>query len=95
MKTKNNQTKGTAADNMKLPIFRNGDRVRIDVAKIKKRKLYTSLADPYKNFVDQNKDTVFTIQRISDTIVTFRENSAFLFWVGDLIKVKDEDIKGE
>lgn len=62
----------------------NGDLVKINIEAVKARQNYDKMSEKYKEFVDENKDTVFTAFVESDNLISFKENRAWLFWSGDL-----------
>ena len=65
------------------------DKVRLNVEKIKSRKDYPRMQKEYQKFIDENKDTVFTVhyEKEKSNCVTFVEDNTWLFWIGDLRKV--------
>lgn len=82
-------------DKLSLPKqFQEGDKVKLDVEKIKRRKDYERLNPRYKEFVESNADTVFTAHLERETLISLKEQPEWLFWSGSLIKVKEE-IDGE
>lgn len=94
--------KEAGLDKLSLPKqFSEGDRVRLDVEKITSRKDYEQLNQKYREFVESNRDTVFTAHLERDTLISFVEQPEWLFWSGVLIKAKgendgkDEEIKSE
>lgn len=64
-----------------------GDKVRLNVTRIKSRKGYAKLTEAYKAFVDVSKDEVFTAHVEMKNMVSFVEEPRWLFWSGDLVKV--------
>lgn len=75
--------------NNKTPI-KDGDKVKLNIKSIKSHPDYFSLSDEYKNFIDENKDTIFTVNSENNrlkSIVGLVEEPCWLFWVGDLIKI--------
>lgn len=82
-------------DKLSLPKqFQEGDKVKLDMEKIKRRKDYERLNPRYKEFVESNADTVFTAHLERETLISLKEQPEWLFWSGSLIKVKEE-IDGE
>ena len=78
-------------DKLSLPKqFQEGDKVKLDVEKIKRRKDYERLNPRYKEFVESNADTVFTAHLERETLISLKEQPEWLFWSGSLIKVKEE-----
>lgn len=87
--------KEAGLDKLSLPKqFQEGDKVKLDVEKIKRRKDYERLNPRYKEFVESNADTVFTAHLERETLISLKEQPEWLFWSGSLIKVKEE-IDGE
>ena len=87
--------KEAGLDKLSLPKhFQEGDRVKLDVEKIKRRKDYEKLNPRYKEFVESNADTIFTAHLERETLISLKEQPEWLFWSGSLIKVK-EDADGE
>lgn len=68
-----------------------GDKVRIDLEKVKARKNHDKMSANYKEFVENNADKVFTAHVERPNLISFVEAPAWLFWSGDLIKVGDEN----
>ena len=66
-----------------------GEKIKLDIDKIKERKNYEIMSDEYKEFVDKNTDTVFTAHVERPTLISLNEEPKWLFWCGDLIKVKE------
>lgn len=80
----------------RLNKFLEGDKVKIDVKQIKNRREWSdgSLREDYKKFVEDNIDTIFTIQFDENhgkesVIVCFQEDPKWLWWQDDLIKEKE------
>lgn len=73
--------------------FKDGDRVRLDVDRIVKRGDYVKTQPEYQNFVESNRDTVFTVRLYRkredgfSALIELVENPTWLFWYGDLVKV--------
>lgn len=83
--------KEAGLDKLSLPKqFQEGDRVKLDVEKIKGYKDYEKMNPKYKEFVESNADTVFTAHPERETLVSLKEQPEWLFWSGNLIKVKVE-----
>lgn len=83
--------KEAGLDKLSLPKqFNEGDRVKLDVEKITSRKDYERLNPKYREFVESNRDTVFTAHLERDTLISFVEQPEWLFWSGILIKVEEE-----
>lgn len=83
--------KEAGLDKLSLPKqFNEGDRVKLDVEEITSRKDYERLNPKYREFVESNRDTVFTAHLERDTLISFVEQPEWLFWSGILIKVEEE-----
>ena len=83
-----------AADNNHL--IKEGEKVRLDVKKITGRNDWKTLTERYRAFVMDNAKTVFTVkyeEKYGDkpSLVTFAEDSTWLWWVGDLIRLEGND----
>lgn len=84
--------KEAGLDKLSLPKqFNEGDKVKLDVEKIKARKDYENMNPRYKEFVETNPDTVFTVHLERETLISLAEQPEWLFWSGSLIKVKDDN----
>lgn len=70
--------------------FQEGDKVLLDIEKIKARKNYDRMSENYKAFVESNEGVVFTAHVERDNLISMKEAPAWLFWSGDLIKVETE-----
>lgn len=83
--------KEAGLDKLTLPKqFQEDDRVKLDVEKIKERKDYEKMNPRYKEFVESNADTVFTVHLERETLISLKERPEWLFWSGSLIKVNEE-----
>lgn len=83
--------KEAGLDKVSLPKqFQEGDKVKLDVEKIKQRKDYEKMNPRYKEFVESNADTVFTAHLERETLISLAEQPEWLFWSGSLIKVKEK-----
>ena len=74
----------------KLDII-NGDKVYINVKRIKGYKDYNKRQEKYKEWLEENKDKIFTAKLYDEqkTIYELEEDKTWHFWGGDLIKVRD------
>ena len=72
-----------------------GEPVMLNVEAIKARDNYVNMSASYQKFVEENGDKVFTAHIDDDGIVTFVEDSTWLFWSGDLIKVSTDNKNAE
>lgn len=83
--------KEAGLDKVSLPKqFQEGDKVKLDVEKIKRRKDYEKMNPRYKEFVESNADTAFTAHLERETLISLAEQPEWLFWSGSLIKVKEK-----
>ena len=77
--------------------FENGYKVKLNVTSLKADADYERKVPEYRQFIDDNADTVFTVQTEekykATTLVSFVEAPRWLWWIGDLIKI-EEDIDG-
>lgn len=64
-----------------------GEKVKLNTELIKARKNYPRMAERYREFVEQNEDTVFTAHVERENMISMVEELRWLFWSGDLIKV--------
>jgi hypothetical protein len=67
------------------------EKVKLNVENLKARQNYARMSDTYKEFIDANIDTVFTAHVERPTLISLKEEPKWLFWCGDLIKVKEEE----
>lgn len=71
-----------------------GDQVRIDVDRIVNRKDYARTTEEYRAFVESSRDRVFTARLYRkredgfSAIIELAEEPRWLFWYGDLVRVK-------
>lgn len=87
--------KEAGLDKLSLPKqFQEGDKVKLDVDKIMKRKDYEKMNPKYKEFVESSAGKVFTVHLERETLISLNEQPEWLFWSGSLIKVKG-DTDGE
>lgn len=71
--------------------FEEGEKVRLNIERIKARKNYDKMADAYKEFVDASEDVVFTAHVERENMISLVEEPKWLFWSGDLEKVPQDD----
>lgn len=77
----------------KSPInISSGDKVKINFEQISKRPDYPKMSANYREFIETNKDKVFTAgtglsQGKARNLLSFVEDDTWLFWTGDLIKI--------
>lgn len=73
----------------------DGDKVRLDVDRIMGRGDYTHTTEEYKSFVESSRDKVFTVRLYRkrkdgfSAVIELVEEPKWLFWYGDLIRVKN------
>ena len=75
-------------------LIKEGEKVKLDVNKITIRADWQKMNERYRTFVMDNTNTTFTVkyeEKYGDkpSLVTFAEDSTWLWWVGDLIVLKD------
>lgn len=66
------------------------EKVKLNIETIKARQNYEKMSNKYKEFVDTNADTIFTAHIERPTLISLKEEPKWLFWCGDLIKMKEE-----
>lgn len=77
----------------------DGDRVKLNVDQIVRRKDYSKMQPEYRNFVETNRDRAFTAHLYRkredgfSAMVELAEEPKWLFWYGDLIKIEEETKK--
>lgn len=69
--------------------IQEGEKIKLDIDKLRARKNYEIMNDEYKKFVDENAETIFTAHVEKTTLISLHEEPRWLFWCGDLIKVKE------
>lgn len=84
----------TKTEDLEPNKFADGDKVKLNIEKIKNDPNYKTKVSEYKDFVEDNLDKVFTIklddrQNDDPNLVTFEEESRWLFWHGFLTKVEE------
>lgn len=69
----------------------DGDRVRLNLKSIQSHPDYQKLSLPYRQFVEENAETVFTATyEDGKKLVSLKEDdTGWLFWPGDLIKAAE------
>ena len=70
--------------------IQEGEKIRLDIDKIKARQNYEIMNEEYKKFVNENAETIFTAHVEKPTLISLQEEPRWLFWCGDLIKVEEE-----
>jgi hypothetical protein len=79
-----------------VPWMAEGEKVRLNMKSILADKDYEKKQDKWKQFVQDNKDTIFTVEwdakhRDNPVLVCLKEDPSpvkWLWWVGDLEVVK-------
>ena len=66
--------------------FEEGDKVVINLQRVRARKNYDRMLDAYKEFVNSSEGVVFTVHIEKGNLISFIENPRWLFWSGDLDK---------
>lgn len=79
-----------AAKTSAIPKFREDDKVRLNVQRIQSQPNYEGLNPRYKEFVETNSSTVFTVHVEKETLVSLKEQPEWLFWIGHLLPVEAE-----
>ena len=83
----------------KKPKFLPGDKVKLNYSKIISDKYYSRLVPSRKKFVEENKDTIFTVEydprhTNNPQVVCLAEDPTdpkWLWYTGHLKKVENED----
>lgn len=70
--------------------FEEGDKASINIEAVKARKNYSNLAPSYQKFVEESEGKTFTVHIERPNMISFVEESKWLFWSGDLIKVEND-----
>lgn len=68
-----------------------GDQVKLNVELIKARKNYENMLDGYKDFVNNNADSIFTAHVERENIISMVEEPKWFFWSGDLIRCQNDE----
>lgn len=71
-----------------------GQKIKLRIDAIQARVNYNNLSEQYRQFVEQNADTVFTAHIDQTNMISMQENPRWLFWSGDLIKIEEPDNAG-
>lgn len=78
-----------------LPDLRitDGDKVRLNLKTITQREAYPEMNPVYRDFVESNADTVFTVRFDNpDSVVAYlEEEPKWRFYTGDLIRIEEEE----
>ena len=68
-------------------MFEDGDKVKIDVDRIRQRKDFESKSEKYKQVLEEEAGKVFEVKNIKGNLYSLEGLDAWIFWGGDLIKV--------
>lgn len=71
------------------------EKVKLNVDAITGRENYSRMTAMYKEFIDNNIDTVFTAHVERPNLISFKEEPKWLFWSGDLIRLADQRSSSE
>ena len=78
-----------------LPDIRlaDGDKVRLNLKTITQRSAYPEMNPVYRDFVESNADTVFTVRFDNpDSVVAYlEEEPKWRFYTGDLIRIEEDE----
>ena len=72
--------------------IKEGEKVLVNVERITSGKSFESMNDGYKEFVNRCKDRVYTAHIEDSGLISLKESPGWLFWEGDLIKCRGDDI---
>lgn len=76
------------------PEIQTGDKVRLNIRRIHGQPGWRQRRKDYRDFVNNNKNTVFTAVRRSDQIIELVDESGsasgWLFWQTDLVLLEDK-----
>ena len=69
----------------------DGDKVKLNTKTITSREAYPGMQEAYREFVEANTDTVFTVNsdKPDSVVVGLEEEPRWRFYTGDLIRVSD------
>ncbi|WP_206459318.1 hypothetical protein [Anaerovorax sp. IOR16] len=76
--------------------LQEGQKVKLNLEKIKSNVNYENMSDKYKKFIELHKDDIFTVEYDKNhmnnpVVVCFKEDTTdpkWLFWDGDLEVIK-------
>ena len=69
--------------------IKEGDKVRLNVNKIKASPDYQIMRPDYKEFVEKNANKIFTAHYEKEMLVSLVEEPKWLFWRGNLTKINN------
>lgn len=72
--------------------FEEGEKAKLNVEALKARKNYSVMTDAYREFVEDNTDTIFTVHKEHENIISLSGYPQWLFWSGDLLKADCEQV---
>lgn len=78
-----------------------GDKVKLNIKKMKSHPSYNKYNDKFKSFLEDNKDKIFTVEydktkKNKPNLVCLKEDDSkykWLFWDGDLLVLDENDNK--
>lgn len=68
-----------------------GEKVILNIEAIKARKHYDRMLPKYKEFVEKSAGNIYTAHIEKGVLLSLVEEPQWLFWSGDVIKVKDTE----
>lgn len=71
--------------------FEEGDKVLLNIERIKARQNYDKMAESYKEFVNASSGKVFTVHVERGNMISLAEEPKWLFWSGDLDAVSSAE----
>lgn len=78
----------------------DGDKVTLNLEEIRKHPGYERKLPAYRRFCEMNAGRVFTVcidPNMRNSVVCLKEDQTkpkWLFWIGDLTKVMEDNVKG-
>ena len=78
--------------------LKEGDKVKINISRIRKNKDYKKFSNKYINFLNENKDKTFTIERPTGRLNSWKNiwsltedmsDPKWCFYESDLVRVVD------
>ena len=82
---------GGVGENTPPKHIEEGEKIRLNICRIKARKNYDRMAQGYRDFVEAAGDTVFTAHVERENLISLAEEPRWLFWSGDLLKENEEN----
>lgn len=68
--------------------IKEGEPVILNVENIQARVNYNKMSDGYKSFVESSEGKIFTAHVERENLISLIEEPKWIFWSGDLIKIK-------